>query len=248
MVADPTGAFVLETAGREYAIEEVQGLRAISNGLTIPEFAAKHANRWKGRLSRCGVRSNRMVALGGRTLGPLHLFAALRDHGFRQTDPVYSRINGSMQSICMHGGGAFFSAQTTSSWVSDLRQSGAQHWATATAAPCTSLFEPVRVLEPLVLGNPTDKADDSLWWRHERFHRSVMRNPEVLRDLYVPERNATEAKWVENPPDPKDAFAEGDALLEKWTQALGSHGTPEKRPPWVQKYWAKRARMAGLQP
>ncbi|MFA6243301.1 MAG: C69 family dipeptidase [Candidatus Hydrogenedentales bacterium] len=247
MVADHNGAFVLETAGREHAIEKVQGVRALSNGLSIPEFAAKHTDGLRTRLSRCGVRSGRMVALGGRTLGPLHLFAALRDHGFRRTVPEYSRINGGMQHVCMHAGGMFFNAQTTGSWVSELSKTGAQHWVTATAAPCTSLYKPVSVLKPLNMGNPTDKAGDSLWWRHERFHRSVARNPDALRDLYVPERNATEAKWVENPPEPADAFAEGDALLEKWTQAADNHSVPDVRPSWVQKYWAKRARMAGLQ-
>lgn len=248
MIADPTGAFVLETAGREHAIERVQGMRAISNFLTIPEFAARHADGLRARLSRGGVRCQRMMALGGRTLGPLHLFAALRDHGFRQTAPTYSRLNGSMHSICMHGGGMLYTAQTTASWVSELTTAGARHWVTATAAPCTSLFKPVRIEDPLDLGNPADKADESLWWRHERFHRAVMRNPEVFHDVYVPERNAAEASWLENPPAPAEAFATGDALLEKWTRAVLDVGKPDIRPAWVQKYWAKRAAMAGLAP
>ncbi|MBX7256914.1 MAG: peptidase U34 [Candidatus Hydrogenedentes bacterium] len=246
MVADPSAAFVLETAGREYAIEKVQGLRAISNILTIPEFAAKHADGLRARLSRGGVRCHRMIALGGRTLGPLHLFAALRDHGFRQTTPAYSRMHGTMQSICMHGGGMLYTAQTTASWVSELSKAGSSHWVTATAAPCTSLFKPVKVGDPMDLGNPTEKADDSLWWRHERFHRAVIRNPEALRDLYIPERNAIEAGWIENPPEPREAFAVGDALLEKWTLATRSQAVPDRRPSWVQKYWAKRSAMAGL--
>ena len=43
IVADRTGAIVLETAGKLWATEQVTaGVRTISNGLTIPGFAAKH--------------------------------------------------------------------------------------------------------------------------------------------------------------------------------------------------------------
>ena len=117
---------------------------------------------------------------------------------------------------------------------------------TATAAPCTSLFKPVRVAEPLALGQPTDKADDSLWWRHERFHRLIAQNPTAYRDLYVPERNALEADWSENPPEPKDAFAKHDELLDKWFAAAQKIPASDVRPGYVKKYWSVRATRAGL--
>ncbi len=42
LVADPTAAFVIETSGRHYEIEQVQAVRAISNRTTIPTFDAGH--------------------------------------------------------------------------------------------------------------------------------------------------------------------------------------------------------------
>jgi dipeptidase len=175
------------------------------------------------------------------------LFATLRDHGERYSNPNYRWINGGMAAPCMHAGGVVANAQTTASWVTEMRKEGIMHWVTGTAAPCTSLFKPVRVEQPLDLGPaPTDKADDSLWWRHERFHRIVMRNPEQLRDLFVPERNALEAAWVEEPPDPKQAFEKHGELLERWTHAAAARPTPDIRPFYAQRYWRKRNSWARL--
>ncbi|MBV9952889.1 MAG: hypothetical protein JO291_13110, partial [Acidimicrobiia bacterium] len=42
LVADPSAAFVVETSGREVAVEPVERTRAISNRTTIPSFDAEH--------------------------------------------------------------------------------------------------------------------------------------------------------------------------------------------------------------
>ncbi|HRK36270.1 MAG TPA: carcinine hydrolase/isopenicillin-N N-acyltransferase family protein [Candidatus Hydrogenedentes bacterium] len=247
MIADPKSAFVLETAGRAHAIEKVDGTRTISNGLTIPGFAEKHSEYWKTRISSCRTRQGRTHMLSAKTRGVPHLFAALRDHGARYSEPAYRWINGAMASPCMHGGGVIASSQTTASWVTEMtKEHGIRHWVTATAAPCTSLFKPVRIDQPLSLGEPTDKADNSLWWRHEKFHRLVAQNPLAYRDLFVPERNALEADWSENPPEPTEAFAKHDELLDKWLAAARKLTPGDSRPGFVQKYWRVRNARAGL--
>ncbi|MDZ4857342.1 MAG: carcinine hydrolase/isopenicillin-N N-acyltransferase family protein [Candidatus Hydrogenedentes bacterium] len=247
MVADPKSAFVLETAGRLHAIEKVEGTRTISNGLTIPAFAEKHSDYLKTRISSCRTRQGRTHLLSAKTRGVPHLFAALRDHGARYSEPSYRWINGAMASPCMHGGGVIASSQTTASWVTEMtKEHGIRHWATATAAPCTSLFKPVALDQPLDLGMPTDKRDDSLWWRHEQFHRLVVQNPAAYRDFYVPERNALEADWSENPPASAEAFAKHDELLVKWLAAAKGVNRADIRPGYVQKYWRKREGLAGI--
>jgi dipeptidase len=246
MIADPNGAYVLETAGNLHAKERVDGTRAVSNGLTIGGFAEKHSEYWKTRISGCRTRMGRMHHLGGKTRGAQHLFAALRDHGARYSNPSYRWTNGGMSAACMHGGGILTSAQTTASWVTEMVDGTIRHWVTATAAPCTGLFKPVQIGEPLDLGAPSDKADDSLWWRHERFHRSVLRNPEPLRDCYVPERNAIEAEWAERPPEPLEAFTKGDELLVKWSETVEKLKVQDARPAYVRRYWDKRNSVAGL--
>lgn len=252
IVADPRQAFVLETAGGLHAVEGIRGARSISNGLTIPGFAGRHTDFVKTRVSACRLRQARTQELAGRAQGPGHLMQALRDHGAGRTAPQYSWLNGGMDAPCMHAGGVLAASQTTASWVAELTPQGCRHWVTATAAPCTSLFKPVRVDRPLDLGPwPGDTCDDrTLWWRHERLHRLALTDPASLLPWLSAERDATEAHWLANPPDPAEAFAHGDQLLANWTAAvlrhMAAHPARDVRPLAVRRYWHKRNRWAGM--
>ena len=159
LVADHRGAYVLETAGREWAVEEVtSGARSISNGLTIPDFAEGRSQRVRTWASRCRARRTITEHGASRATGPGDLMAVLRDHG--GDGPRYSPINGAMAAPCMHAGGLAAASQTTASWVAELTPDGARHWCTATSAPCTGLFKPVAVDDPLDLGpEPDDRFD-----------------------------------------------------------------------------------------
>lgn len=243
LVADRRGAWVLETAGRLHATERVTGARAISNGLTIEGFAEAHSDVVRTRVSACAARRER-TERGARSARSLaDMMRVLRDHGAHRAWPRYSPVNGAMSAPCMHAGGLVASSQTTASWVADLRGSRASHWVTATAAPCVSLFKPVDVEAPLDLGrSPTDVPDDeSLWWRHERLHRRVMRDPKRLARLVTMERDETEARFLADPPSPRDAFAEADELLARWTARVASVPAKDRRPVWTRRYWEKRS-------
>lgn len=248
LVADPRGAFVLETAGREWALEEVSGVRTISNGLTIGGFAERHSDRIKTWGSRCRFRQ-RLTEDGARSSQSVgDLMAVLRSHGDGGAGPAYDLLTGGLAAPCVHPGGLAASSQTTASWVADLSSSGGRHWVTATAAPCTGLFKPVRVGESLDLGpTPTDVADpDSLWWRHERLHRRVLHNPAALLPLYTGERDEVERRWLASPPAPAEAFAQADRLLADWSAAVAAARVPDVRPLRVRRFWRRRDRVAHL--
>ncbi len=249
LLADPRGAVVLETAGPHWVTEEVaSGARSISNGLTIEPFAGEHSDRLRTRVSACRVRRAHTEERAATIDGPAELAATLRSHG--DTDhPAYSPVNGAMAAPCMHAGGLIAASQTTASWVSELTPTGQRHWATATAAPCTALFKPVRVDQPLDLGPPpTDRADtDTLWWRHERLHRTAVRDPATLFPRFTSERDALERDWFAAPPAPADAFAQADELTARWHAEVAGHDR-DVRPSYVRRFWRVRGRRAGLTP
>jgi dipeptidase len=249
LVADPHKAFVLETAGRQWAVEKVEaGARSISNGLTIGEFADRHGDRVRTRVSHAETRCALTQRRAAQATAVADLMAALRDHGTGGPAPRYSPVTGAMAAPCMHAGGTVVASQTTASWVAELRPGGVRHWVTATAAPCTSLFKPVRTTEPLDLGPaPTDRYDpEALWWRHEVLHRRALADPARLVPRFAAERDAVEARWQATPPDPAEAFVEADELLRRWTKDVGHGERRDTRPRWARRYWETRNRRAGL--
>jgi dipeptidase len=244
LLADPAGAFVLETAGKRWAAERVTGARTISNALTLEPIASEESDRLRGFAAAARSRRACTQARAERAVGVDDMMQLLRDHG--GAAPGYSWLNGAL-APCAHAGGLVVNTQTTASWVSDLAPGKVQHWATATAAPCTSPFKPVSVEEAVVLGpEPTDRDDGrSLWWRHERLHRRVLRDPRRWYPDLLNDVDALEDRWHEDRPSSAAAFAEADAFLEAWTKRTAEPG-PDRRPWWARRFWAERDRRAGL--
>jgi dipeptidase len=257
LVADGSGAFVLETAGRQWQAERVSGARTISNGLTLEPFASRFSDRVRTWAADANPRRACTSARAERATGAADMMALLRDHGPEADGlgPRYRQLNGAMAAPCMHAGGRVVASQTTASWVSELTPAGASHWATGTAAPCTALFKPVRVDAPVDLGpDPTDQVDPaSLWWRHEALHRRVLMDPDSLLSVYADERDALEAAWIADPPEPAKAFAEGDRRLATWERQVeaamwghpGKRGKSDRRPAYVSSFWARRDQRSG---
>lgn len=251
LVADPDGAFVLETAGSRWATEMVNGPgRSISNGLTIPAFAKAHSRAGRTWLSAASARRARTEPMARAATGPADLMEALRGHG-TTTTPRWSPVHGGLGAPCVHAGGLVASSQTTASWVSDLRpgsRHGIRHWATATSAPCTSLFKPVSVAEPLdLLPDPTNAFDGaSLWWRHELLHRSTMAAHSTLMPRYRYARDRAESRWIADPPASASAFHEAERLERRWLADVAAAHLPDNRPLWVRRAWKAIDRSAEL--
>jgi dipeptidase len=246
LIADSCNAILLETAGNETAVEEIQGTRTISNGLTIPGFARKYRDRLKSNISACDKRQQRTQALSHQAHGVLDMIELLSDHGAGNDQPHYHWANGGMGATCMHAGGLITSAQTTASWIAELRPDSVRHWVTATAAPCTGIFKPVHLNEPIDLGPwPADRFDPRcLWWRHEDFHRQAVRCNDRIYPLFQSDRRSTHERWVRAAIEPRDAFTEADRLLSLWKSRLVEVVGMDARPSWVRRYWRRRDEWA----
>lgn len=246
LIADRDGAIVLETAGRHWATEIVAGRgRSISNGLTIPGFARRFANEQRGVEVACAARRSRTETSAASASNVLDMFAALRDHGSGGLVPDPSR--GCLAGPCAHSGGALVATQTTASWVADLRADGI-HWATATAAPCTSVFHPVRVDMPVELGTDVRNLfhPGARWWRHELLHRTARQDLGTAVGRFGDERDGLEQRWVDEPPPTAEAFVESEQGEQRWLAELLDVDLVDTRPGWFRDVHDGEDRRAEL--
>ena len=128
LVADPTTAFVIDTSGREFAVEQVapeQGVRAISNRTSIPAFDAahRHPRQPVDRLVDPRWRASQRV-LQSRPVSVESLTAHLRSHD-TCGDPGWS--------VCMHVEGV---ESTTASMIATLRPDATSELWALVGSPC----------------------------------------------------------------------------------------------------------------
>jgi len=173
LIADPKSAWVLETAGKHWAAEEVQDIRSISNVITIgstwdraSEDLVAHAlsQGWcrdeeEFDFGRCysdliytefgagryrTCRTEELLKTKMTEIDVPFAMRILRDHG-PDADNDWDPRKGLLGAeVCMHASfGPIRNSQTTGSMISHLTQQGDTHWLTSTAAPCTSIFKPV---------------------------------------------------------------------------------------------------------
>lgn len=101
----------------------------------------------------------------------------------------------------MHAGfGPIRISQSTASLVVYLDKSNPIIFATGTAAPCTGLFKPFWMDTASFLSDepiPTHQADaNSLFWSHEKLHRSVLQNYTERLKAYSADRDTLEKKFI----------------------------------------------------
>lgn len=173
IIADPHEAWVLETAGKQWAAVKVKDIYSISNAITIDKewdlassglvdyavesgwckdrasfsFTGCYTSWLYTTFSQARSRQCRSTALLRGTAGKVEIskmMSYLRDHGENAT-PEWSPGSSLREwNVCMHiGFGPFRINQSVGSMVSRLALDTQTHWLTGTSAPCTGVFKPV---------------------------------------------------------------------------------------------------------
>lgn len=173
LIADRKTAWVLETAGKHWAAEQVVDVRSISNLITIGKTWDRASDDLVSHaIERGWCKKAEDFDFGACYSDFLYTtFAAGRHRFCRTRDGLQARkgeidVSFAMQllrdhgpdvdkdwipgkgitgaEVCAHASfGPIRSSQSVGSMVSHLTEDGDTHWLTGTSAPCLSTFKPV---------------------------------------------------------------------------------------------------------
>jgi dipeptidase len=205
LMADTKEAYILETAGRDWTVRQIEDVGSISNLLGIGtnytrcSLPAGTTVDWAktyglpdvpptlGSPTRQAITYNTLLEKKGQTT-PRTMFDLMRHHG----EGYHPATAEAHTNICVHAG-----PQENRWWqadgvlVTDVGSHGVLAWVTGTSGNCVSIFKPVfmGVDLPDIGPYPTEHFDPhSLWWKHELLHRRAMADfdelvPEIREDF-----------------------------------------------------------------
>ena len=213
LIADPTRAFVLETAGSDYAVAPFPAGVAISNRITLAEFEGYRDTSKDTAFADVRLAASRrfLASTGSGGLTPAATAAHLRDHGAgpwgapRTDGPVHppptgAGADGSGVSVCMHVRGVVV---TTASMIAELPPDVAQgaplRVYVATGSPCVSIYVPafprtVAGPPPFV---PLELSGEELWQAGATLRQLVEAEPQALPAIRGALKPVEDELWAE---------------------------------------------------
>jgi secernin len=276
LMTDATEAYILETAGRKWAVRRIDELGSISNMLGIrADWESCSVTKTKGSLDwastfglsevppTLGAPERQRITLDGlaKNRGRITartMFDLLRHHGegyHPATAPVHA-------NTCMHAGPQKDRWwQADGAMVADVKGADILVWATGTSGNCVSIFKPVfpGMDLPDVGPVPTEHFDPrSLWWRHELLHRRAMADfgrlvPEIRAEFdrleagFLAEADSVRGGTQGEKRDFMDhCFRKAMEETESWISRLRIRRDLEFRDPAYRRMWATLNSAAGL--
>jgi dipeptidase len=216
IIADQNEAYILETAGKSWAVKKVKNFASISNGLTIntdyshlniqdekrsfPFSLFPKSNPFSfskyfsdilytkvGRASQRRECSGSLVEAAKGNLTVEKAIQILQTHNL--PDPEFQPKKATTASLCMHATGLTNPSQTTGSMVAEVRRnSPSTVWLTGTSMPCLSVFVPFFLGTDALkdFQQPSSTSDSSLWWEAEKVHQWICKDYQKRKSEFWP--------------------------------------------------------------
>ncbi len=205
LVADPRGAWILETSAQTWAARAVERGAAISNRISLAAdwtrasadvAAGVDFDRWRPQDMSTGHADKRLAATGACVAttaaipGARDVVATLRHHGERawgrpgddagDVSPVPREVlaDGTGITVCMHIRDYQATAASMVTALPESPDEPARAWV-ALGSPCASVYIPV--FPPYDV--PPELADKDMWARFAELRDRVERDPDALAEV-----------------------------------------------------------------
>lgn len=252
LIADENEAYVLETAGRSWAVKKAGEVETISNCLGLRtdyesasagvtgDFRKAHQNNlvtaFAGAEKR---RAASRAVLSGEGEPFALMMKALKSH---ETEAVDLRTS-STASVCMHAGN-LFGDQTTGSYCGEINR---LYLVTGSSFPCLSIYKP---LTPAAKALPSDEKEALQYWlKRELLHRHLMCGNIDQAD-YLKQADGLQRKFLAAALGARDAgeleavsaacFAEEEAFVEAFLKKVSGKKLNLPGQTYFCRYWRKQ--------
>lgn len=228
ILADAQRAFVLESAGKSWALKEISKFGSISNGLSINtdfdhihlidekrifpfnyikkpvpfSFSGHFSDFLYTKVARAMSRkacSMALITAAGGSLNITKTISILKTHNL--ADPNFFPKKANTASLCMHPTGLTNPSQTNGSMVAEIRKGvPCTVWLTGTSMPCLSIYIPFFMGTDTIrlLQKQGDSPDESLWWKAEKFHRWICEDYQVRKNKFLPALQEIQELFINN--------------------------------------------------
>lgn len=226
IIADSLEAFILETAGKSWALKKIESIGTISNGLTIHSdydqlhledeslgfpyqfipkpkpfsFSQYFSDFLYTTVGKAKVRQSCSLELLQDQKGEFSVekaMAILKTHAV--PDPLFNPKKATTASLCMHTTGITNPSTTTGSMVAEVRKGyPATVWLTGTSMPCLSIYIPFFLGTQTLYGfmQPSSSPDGSLWWKAEQVHQWICKDYQNRKSSIQGEITALQLSFI----------------------------------------------------
>jgi len=224
-------------------------------------FARSFSDRLYTTFSACRVRQKRSNRLINNNKGKMDVSSTiemLRDHKEKDYHPA-SHLLGNR--LCAHAANKLFrnASQTVGSLVAHLKPDIQTYWATGTSAPCTGIFKPVWFEGNVVpdLGPVPDGIFNlkTLWWHHEKLHRSVLLDYPTRIAAFKKERDDLEQLYIKQVLNSEHGsrfnlsetiFEQAREKTTKWITLVENLPIQSRSRVFYKRYWKKQNKKARI--
>lgn len=211
IMADGKEAYVLETAGKQWAVKKIEDCYSISNSLTLQDNYDKSSlgdgvrfkERYDSKLYSYGSKGNQRQRFSSSFLNEKKgefdvksMMEILRSHCGNKKAENFSA--GSMYSICMHAGG-IVSSQTTGSMITRTKDGDMTLWVANTSLPCVSLYKPYWFSEntSMFYSESEQEAAVENWKSAEKVRRAFLGGAPPFLERFLAQRDNTQSRLLD---------------------------------------------------